>query len=226
MKHLETAAACIALGLGCQCLSGELVNLPGTTVPVTDPTTGIPMSVRISPLAVGRNEVTQREYASITGRNPSIHKGDDLPVENVSWWDAIRYCNLRSLAEKLEPCYDLVSGKCDRTGNGYRLLSETEWVYAAGKSPGRQDTAKYGTLGPADTKDTALLMQYARTHTTKAAGSLLPNEHGLYDLIGNVWEWVQDFQDPSGAVPAVADPEGPRWGTARVVRGGSYLSTT
>jgi formylglycine-generating enzyme required for sulfatase activity len=203
-----------------------MVSLPAKTVQVTDRATGIPVTVRISPFAVSPREVTQREYTNVVGSNPSKHKGDELPVENLSWWDAIRYCNLRSAAEKLEPCYDLTTGRCDRTTNGYRLLTDAEWTYAAGKFGDIADAAKYAHLGPSNTKDTAPLIQYARSTSTKPAGSLLPNEHGLYDMIGNVWEWVQDFQDPSGAVPAVVDPSGPASGIARVIRGGSYLTTT
>ena len=210
----------------CVPVSAELVNLPAKTMQVNDPTTGIAVNVHISPFAVERNEVTQGEYKRVTGVNPSIHKGDNLPVENVSWWDAIRYCNLRSVAEKLEPCYDLTTGRCDRSKNGYRLLTNAEWTYAAGKRAPRPDAAKYANLGPSDTKDTALLIQFTRTNGTKPVGALQPNEHGLYDTIGNVWEWVQDYQDPSEAVAASDNPSGPNWGTARMMRGGSYLSTT
>jgi hypothetical protein len=185
---------------------------------VTDPTTSIPVDVRISPFAVSPREVTQREYREITRTNPSARQGEDLPVENVSWWDAIRYCNLRSLAEKLEPCYNLASGACDRTKSGYRLLTDAEWTYAAGNAA--------PSLGPANTKNTALLLEYARTHSTKPAGSGSPNERGLYHMKGNVWEWVQDFQDPTGAVSSTADPGGPAWGTARMIRGGSYMTTS
>jgi pimeloyl-ACP methyl ester carboxylesterase len=160
------------------------------------------------------------------GANPSVHKGDDLPVENVSWWDAIRYCNARSLTENLDPCYDLTSGACDRTKNGYRLLTDAEWTYASGEIPSSQELERHANLGSSDTKDTSLLLQYERTHSTKPVGRLLPNHLGLFDMFGNVWEWVQDFQDPSGSVSASRNPQGPRWGTARVVRGGSYLTTT
>jgi formylglycine-generating enzyme required for sulfatase activity len=224
MVCLKAAGLAVTLSTGS--LFAQFVNLPGRTSVVLDPTTEIPVTMRVSPFAVGTREVTQREYEHVIGRNPSINKGPDLPVENVSWWDAIRYCNLRSQAENLQPCYDLATGRCDRTRNGYRLLTNAEWAYAAGKAAPKQDAAKYANLGPADTKDTALLIQYARTHAARPVGSLQPNEHGLYDVIGNVWEWVQDFQDPTGAISAATNPSGPSWGTARMMRGGSYLSTT
>jgi hypothetical protein len=194
------------------------VSLPGTTIRLTDSATSIPLDLRISPLAVSAHEVRQREYRETTGENPSRYKGDELPVENVSWWDAIRYCNVRSIAEKLEPCYNLSTGACDRTKNGYRLLTDAEWTYAAGKAA--------PDLGPAGTKDAAALVEYLRTHGTKPAGTLPPNEHGLYDMKGNVWEWVQDYQDPGGGISSAVDPSGPASGIARVIRGGSFLTTS
>jgi hypothetical protein len=170
--------------------------------------------------------VTQQEYVGIVGANPSLRKGETLPVHNVSWWDAIRYCNLRSIKENLEPCYDLKTGACDRRKNGYRLLTEAEWIRAAGKLPEEAEAARVANLGPADTKDTMPLVQYARANGPRRVGSLSANEHGLHDMVGNVWEWVQDYQDPSGAVSRTMDPSGPATGVARVIRGGSYLSTT
>jgi formylglycine-generating enzyme required for sulfatase activity len=220
---LKPLAAGLALSIS---LHAQLVEFPGRTTQITDPATGIPVSVRIAPFSAGRHEVTQREYAQVIGTNPSSHKGDNLPVENVSWWDAIRYCNLRSIAENLEPCYDLSTGRCDRSRNGYRLLTQAEWTYAAGKPVPKENAAKHANLGPAGTKDTALLLEFARSHSTKPVGTLLANEHGLHDMFGNVWEWVQDYQDPGKAVSSAENPEGPAWGMARIVRGGSYLSTT
>lgn len=232
MKPVRSVGKVLARLLPALCasclLAADFVTLPATTVQVTDPTTGIPVLVRISPFLVSKHEVTQGEYERVAGVNPSAHKGENLPVENVSWWDAIRYCNLRSIAEKLEPCYDLSTGVCDLTKNGYRLLTDAEWTYAAGKALNREKGKEVpqANLGPSGTKDTALLIDYVRRNAIKPVGSLPPNEHGLYDMIGNVWEWVQDYQDPSGAVPAVFNPSGPRWGVARVIRGGSYVTTT
>lgn len=214
------------LAAGAFAFQSGFVSLPATTLQVTDPTTNIPLQVRLSPFSVGTREVTQAEYMQLMRTNPSVHKGDSLPVENISWWDAVRYCNARSVAEGLQPCYDLRTGACDRSKNGYRLLTDAEWTYAAGELPKDVEGLRYANLGSADTKDTVLLLEYARTHGTTPAGSLLPNQRGLHDVFGNVWEWVQDYQDPSGASTAAANPAGPRWGTARVIRGGSYLTTT
>ena len=202
------------------------VRVPASTLEQKDPVTGIPVTVRLSAFSVGAREVTQDEYTKVLGSNPSVHKGGDLPVENVSWWDAIRYCNLRSLAEKLEPCYDLTTGVCDRRKNGYRLLTDAEWSLAAGKPPEAGAVARVAHLGPADTKNTELLLKYARATAARPVGSLSANERGLYDMWGNVWEWVQDYQDPMRAITGSRDPSGPQVGLARVLRGGSYLTTT
>jgi hypothetical protein len=145
------------------------------------------------------------------GTNPSAHVGDELPVENVSWWDAIRYCTLRSEKEKLEPCYDLKTGSCDRTKNGYRLLTDAEWTYAAGKTPVPSELRRFSNLGDEQTKDAGKLVERLQSTSTQKAGTLLPNEFGLYNMTGNVWEWVQD---------------GPAPGIARTIRGGSYISST
>ena len=190
-----------------------------------DPTTGIPLTVRLASFSVSTTEVTQAEYGRVTRTMPSAHKGDDLPVENVTWWDAIRYCNLRSTAEKLSPCYDLATGRRDRTCTGYRLLTDAEWTYAAGTAISAENIARHGHLGPAGTKDTAPLVEHSRTNGTRAVGGLAPNEHGLHDMYGNVWEWVEDYHDPSGAVHAALDPSGPASGAARMVRGGSWMTT-
>ncbi|MDQ6678907.1 MAG: formylglycine-generating enzyme family protein, partial [Acidobacteriota bacterium] len=204
----------------------KLVALPGTALRSTDQATGIGVTVRLSPFEAGAYEVTQREFREVLGFNPSANRGDSLPVENVSWWEAIRYCNLRSLAEKLQPCYNLTTGDCGRSRNGYRLLTEAEWTYALGQIPEAAGLPNFAWLGPSATKDTRQLMAFARTNHTRPVGSLSPNEHGLYDMLGNVWEWVQDYQDPSGAISSSTNPSGPSLGIARVVRGGSWISTT
>lgn len=197
-----------------------MVTLPATKVTLTDGATGIPVTVRISSFAIGVTEVTQREYEEVMGANPSIHRGERLPVHNVTWWEAIRYANLLSLREGLQPVYDLATGEADRRRNGYRLPTDAEWSYAAGP-----DLAP-GHLGPAQTKDAAAMAEYARQAAPRPVGSLAPNRNGLYDMSGNVWEWAHDYHDPTGAISAALDPGGPPRGVARVLRGAGYLSTT
>lgn len=178
-------------------LAAALVPVPQGTVDTVDPVTGLHVNVRVGPLSIEPTEVTQREYRRIVGSNPSKHKGDELPVENVSWWDAIRYCNLRSKAEGLTPVYDPTTGRRVANANGYRLLTDAEWTHAAGPKPEK------AWLGVQDTKDTRRLLEYAGANSTRAVAGLSANSFGLHDMYGNVWEWVEER------------------GT---IRGGSYLS--
>jgi hypothetical protein len=198
----------------------SLVDVAGTSLVVTDNATGIPVTVRVSPFAIAATETTQRDYESVMGSNPSTHRGAALPVHNVTWWEAIRFCNLLSLREGLEPVYDVATGAA-RPASGYRLPTAIEWAHAAG--PPAKDS---GHLGPSQTKDTGPLVGWARATAPKATGTSPPNHRGLHDMYGNVWEWVQDWADPSQSVWSGLDPAGPPSGVERLVRGGSYMSST
>jgi dienelactone hydrolase len=196
---------------------GKLIEIPGATIERTDAATGVHLTVTIGSFLISSTEVTQREFEAVMARNPSYHKGPLLPVENVTWWDAIRYANLLSVKAGLPPCYDLATGACDARQRGYRLPTDAEWTLAAGVE---RPTA--ANLGSADTVDPDLLLRDLKTAATKPAGSYPPNRHGLYDMLGNVWEWCNDYFDPAGTL----HPDGPAHGLARVIRGGSFISTT
>ena len=156
-------------------------------------------------------EVTQGEWQAVMGINPSNFKdcGANCPVEQVSWKDAVIYANALSRLEGLPECYagSTFTGLGCR---GYRLPTEAEWEYAA-----RAGTtgATYGHLGSMAwfNKNAGL--------TTHPVSQKQPNAWGLYDMLGNVWEWTGDWY---GIYPAtVTDPTGPASWSARVVRGGS-----
>jgi formylglycine-generating enzyme required for sulfatase activity len=162
---------------------------------------------------LGVYEVTQAQYEKVMGKNPSSfpvakvgNENADLPVENVSWHDAVRFCKKLS---------DLPEEK--KAGREYRLPTEAEWEYAC--------RAGSKTAYAFDDEE-GLLPEYGwfsrnssrRTHTV---GLLEPNAWGLYDMHGNVWEWCSDrYGDyPKGAV---SDPSGPKEGSYRVFRGGGW----
>ena len=146
----------------------------------------IPQDINQPSFAIGKYEITQNQWIFIMGSNPSKNKGSTLPVENVSWDDVIEF--LRKLSIK--------------TGNKYRLPSSAEWDSAAGLKSSYQSFAneidKYGWIG---------LNSELQTHPV---GLKKPNRYGLYDLVGNVWEWVQDCRSDC---------------TLRMQKGGSYLAT-
>jgi formylglycine-generating enzyme required for sulfatase activity len=170
---------------------------------------------------MAESEVTQRQYRNLTGSSPSYFKGDDLPVEQVSWYDAVAYCNALSIKEGLQPCYQ-INGMTVGWGDGlkctgYRLPTEAEWEYAA-HPPSGSRTVYAGS----DTVDGVAWYIGNSGNTTHAVKTKTANGRGLYDLSGNVFEWVWDwYQSNYEALPAT-DPIGPTTGASRVIRGGSW----
>ena len=174
---------------------------------------------------ISRTEVTQGEYQEITGKNPSYFKGDNLPVEEVSWRDAIKFCNAKSRKHGKAPCYNEKTGECNLNANGYRLPTEAEWEYTARlglKSKG------YNYSGSNTIEKVAWNLNNSMKQT-HPVGEKIPNESGIYDMSGNVWEWCNDLYGGTyyelcknkGIVP---DPTGPEEGTEHVLRGGSWLN--
>jgi serine/threonine protein kinase len=173
---------------------------------------------------LGRTPVTLAQWRTVMGTNPSRFQGDsraDCPVENVSWFDAIEFCNGLSDADGLERCYDArpafrysVEVTWKMEANGYRLPTEAEWEYAcrAGTT-----AARYGPL------DEVAWYEGNSGGQPHSVGQKRPNALGLHDMLGNMCEWVWDWY---GVYPseAATDPTGPRSGAFRVNRGGSWFS--
>jgi formylglycine-generating enzyme required for sulfatase activity len=173
------------------------------------------------PFLLGATEVTQAQWREVMGTNPSEYRGDDHPVEQVDWYDAVRFCNALSRREQLTPAYRIDGDQVvwDRDADGYRLPTEAEWEYACRAG---SDTRFAGGDRAAHLREQAWYRGSAGDGTRPVA-SLAANAWGLHDMHGNVWEWCWNW---SAAYPSrfATDPIGPAGGRSRVIRGGAWNS--
>ena len=165
--------------------------------------------VKIQAFYIGRFPVTQVQWVAIMGQNPSRFNGSNRPVESVSWHDA----------------QEFITRLNELTGEHFRLPTEAEWEYAA---RGGVLTEHYPYAGSDKLGEVAWYAENTYGET-KPVGLKFPNELGLYDMSGNVWEWCQDWYDEGyyeycKTRGLVENPRGPDTGVARVLRGGSYFS--
>ena len=186
-----------------------------------------------------KHEVTQGEYKAIMQKNPSKFAGNDnCPVENVSWFDAVEYCNRRSEREGLNPCYSKNgnSYKCNFSANGYRLPTEAEWEYEArGINKNSTDLDFSGANIPnlyslyAFPFEEFVWYSSNSENATHEVMKKLPNELGIFDMTGNVWEWCWDWHNENidfftyRKKITLQNPTGPAVGKKKVLRGSSYV---
>jgi formylglycine-generating enzyme required for sulfatase activity len=170
-------------------------------------------SVTVSSFQIGKYEVSQKEWVAVMGSNPSYFKGDDLPVEQVSWNDVQEY--IKKLNAK--------------TGKTYRLPTEAEWEFAArdrgkqvlfGNGSNTADPTEMNFDASASYKKTYSVVGTYRAKTVPV-NSFSPNSLGLYNMSGNVWEWCSDWYGAYSA-SSQTNPKGANSGSYRVIRGGGW----
>ncbi|WP_230686384.1 formylglycine-generating enzyme family protein [Catellatospora vulcania] len=196
-----------------EALVGDLIHIHAGQVELRDEGTRRTWWADVAPFRLAAHPVTQELYAALRGwlphseANPTGGPQARVPVVDVSWLDAVRFCNELSAATGRAPCYSLGDDPdgqdvtWDRRADGYRLPTEAEWEYAC-----RAGTAgeRYGDL------DTTAWHRANSGGAAREVATRQPNGWGLHDMIGNVWEWCWDVYDPRV------------YGPYRVFRGGGW----
>lgn len=244
-------AMAAAFGAFAQKISDNLVLVKGGAFKDEKCTNFYGRHITLPNFYIGKYEVTQKEWTDVMGSNPSQFKGDKLPVETVSWYECVDYCNARSAKEGLQAFYNIDKNAKDTNNqtavdgikwtvttnpraNGYRLPTEAEWEYAAS---GGQLSRNFKYSGGDEIEKVALFWQnsgdtnltgfwtwprvQANNDRTHAVGSKEPNELGLYDMSGNVREWCWEW---FGELDANGNgPKSSTEETGRVWKGGGWM---
>ncbi|MCX5366296.1 formylglycine-generating enzyme family protein [Streptomyces sp. NBC_00124] len=183
-----------------------MITVPAGRVTLSDRRTQRSWAVEVAACELAAHPVTQALYEQVTGLRPAAADGERLPVEGVSWWDAVGFCNALSEREGLKPAYRLPSGgdhvDWDASADGYRLPTEAEWEHAC----------RAGTTGPRyGPLDDIAWYRGNSDERIHEVGGKRPNTWGLHDTLGNVWEWCWDVYDAEV------------YGSYRVLRGGGWF---
>ena len=238
---------CMTNAISYNAPSGDFVLISGGTYTMGSPSSEdwrsndeVQHRVTLSSFYIAKYEVTQKLWQEVTGKNPSSFIGNTLPVESITWLEAIEFCNVLSRRDGRTPVYTISDGgntvSWNRSANGYRLPTEAEWEYAARagtttpfyskKVPGADDVNFYGHY-PYQIEQNYFHDEVLETRPgvyrgkTMAVGSFKASPNGLYDIYGNVGEWCFDYYGDYGTA-ATVNPTGTTTGTRRVYRGGGW----
>ncbi|MEM6554683.1 MAG: SUMF1/EgtB/PvdO family nonheme iron enzyme [Pseudomonadota bacterium] len=183
----------------------ETIAIPEGEIAMRDDRRKTKWTARIDSFLAGQTPVTQKLYQQVTRQNPSKNKAPLNPVDSVSWLDAVTFCNLLSREWGLIPAYELIpdqhTGRWIKKAEGFRLLTDAEWQYAC------QAGTNHPAYGPLDQ---ICWYQENAGGMSHPVAQKEPNAWGLYDMLGNVWEWCWDLYDPEV------------YGAYRVFRGGGW----
>ncbi len=195
MKQIEAA----------KLIDANMVRIEGGVVSMRDDRVQSQWQVELKPFCLSKFQVTQDVYTAISGTAPATFAGQRRPIENVAWYEAIEFCNLLSDVARFDRVYTVGKDKDDvvvnKHANGYRLPTDAEWQFAA---LGGQSKPRYGEI-----QEIAWFKGNSGGET-HPVGQKAANPFGLFDMLGNVWEWCFDVYDAEV------------YGTYRVFRGGGW----
>ncbi|EAR08715.1 formylglycine-generating enzyme family protein [Reinekea blandensis] len=183
----------------------QLITVPAGSIVLRDDRLKRTWHETVASFLLSPYPVTQQHYQNLVGVNPSVPKAELAPVVNVSWLDAVRFCNLLSQQEALDPYYDIPAQGSQVTifagSTGYRLPTDAEWEFACRAGT---DGPRYGAV------DDIAWYQSNSGGAPQLVGQKRPNAFCLFDMLGNVWEWCWDLYDPAV------------YGPYRIFRGGGW----
>lgn len=184
-------------------LSDLMVKIPEGIITLRDDRLKQQWTVEIPSFLISKYLLTQELYENICNNNPSTFKGSHKPVECVSWKDAVEFCNKLSKKHELNSCYTISKNEIafNSKANGYRLPTEAEWEFAC--KAGTNDV-RYGNI------DAIAWYKGNSNGYTHNVATKEPNAFGLFDMLGNVWEWCSDIYDETV------------YGSYRIFRGGGW----